>query len=128
MEWSSFIKIVNEPIDPKKYDAVILGWSLGLDPDGYAIWHSSQYPKGFNFIGYQNKSVDQLIQKGRTAITPGHWKKIYSKMYQYISQDVPYVFLYYPEVLTGINKRIQGLSPAGPAGLMNPIENIYIQN
>ena len=54
LEWSSFIKIVNANQSPKEYDAVILGWSLGLDPDGYSIWHSTQYPQGFNFIGYNN--------------------------------------------------------------------------
>ena len=61
MEWSSFISIVNDRKDPKPYDAVILGWSLGLDPDGYAIWHSSQYPNGFNFVAYENNEVDRLL-------------------------------------------------------------------
>jgi hypothetical protein len=26
----------------------------------------------------------------------------------------------------GLSKQIEGLSPAGPAGLLNPIENIYL--
>ena len=38
-----------------------------------------------------------------------------------------FVFLYYPESLVGMNTRVQGLSPAGPAGLLNPIEAIYLQ-
>jgi len=126
MEWSAFIKIVNEPISPKKFDAVILGWSLGLDPDGYAIWHSSQYPRGFNFIGYQNAKVDSLLDQGRRATQKAERKSIYARVYSQIAQDVPYLFLYYPEVLTGINKRIKGLSKPGPAGLMNPIEAVYI--
>ena len=82
MEWSSFIKVINEPIHPKKFDAVILGWSLGLDPDGYSIWHSSQYPKGFNFIGYKNLIVDDLLQKGRLAIKKQQ-RKIMKKKIQH---------------------------------------------
>jgi len=128
MEWSSFIKIVNAPIDPKKYDAVILGWSLGLDPDGYAIWHSSQYPKGFNFIGYQNSHVDELIVQGRQETIKSKRKSIYGKIFNKIGQEVPYVFLYYPEVLVGVNKRVRGLSKPGPAGLLNEIENVYVVN
>ena len=62
MEWSSFIAIVNSNKDPKAYDAVILGWSLGLDPDSFNIWHSSQYPTGFNFIAYNNKLVDDSFR------------------------------------------------------------------
>ena len=49
-------------------------------------------------------------------------------MYDVIARDVPYVFLYYPETLIGINRRVQGLSPAGPAGLFNPIENIFLSS
>tara|TARA_B100001121_G_C18699717_1_gene626850 strand:- start:11170 stop:11595 length:426 start_codon:yes stop_codon:yes gene_type:complete len=126
LEWSSFIKIVNANQSPKNYDAVILGWSLGLDPDGFSIWHSSQYPNGFNFIGYKNENVDRLLERGRTTVNPDKRKKIYQKIYQDIAMDVPYLFLYFPETLLGINKRVHGLSNAGPAGLMNPIENVYL--
>ena len=126
MEWSSFIAVVNANQDPKDYDAVILGWSLGLDPDGYSLWHSSQYPQGFNFIGYQNDQVDQWLHKGRTTIDRTQRQAIYKKLYNKIAQDAPYVFLYYPESLVGIHRKVSGLSPAGPAGLFNPIENISI--
>ena len=126
LEWSSFIKIVNANETPKNYDAVILGWSLGLDPDGYSIWHSSQYPQGFNFIGYNNPMVDALLEDGRTTIDKTKRKKIYEQIYTTIANDVPYLFLYFPETLQGINKRVKGLSKVGPAGLMNPIESIYL--
>lgn len=126
MEWSSFIAIVNENTDPKKFDAVILGWSLGLDPDSYSLWHSREYPKGFNFIGYKNKDVDDYLVIGRRELDRKERKIIYEEMYEQIAKDVPYIFLYYPESLVGLNKSIQGLSPAGPAGLLNPIENIYL--
>ena len=126
MEWSSFIKIVNADQDPKDYDAVILGWSLGLDPDGYSIWHSTQYPQGFNFIGYQETDVDMYLEQGREELDRNERAFIYQLMYDKIAKDVPYVFLYYPESLIGMNSKVNGLSPAGPAGLLNPIEDIYI--
>jgi peptide/nickel transport system substrate-binding protein len=126
MEWSSFIATINAKKTPKPFDAVILGWALGLDPDGHSIWHSSQYPNGFNFIGYNNPAVDKLLEQGRTTIESSDRKNIYHRIYKLIANDVPYVFLYFPETLQGINNRVKGLSPAGPAGLMNPIENVYL--
>ncbi|RAP35577.1 peptide-binding protein [Candidatus Marinamargulisbacteria bacterium SCGC AAA071-K20] len=126
MEWSSFIKVINAKKSPKDYDAVILGWSLGLDPDSYSIWHSSQYPEGFNFVGYLNPEVDVLLERGRTTTGKEQRKEIYKELYQHIAQDVPYLFLYFPESIIGINKRVEGLSRPGPAGLMNPIENVYL--
>ncbi|RAP32806.1 peptide-binding protein [Candidatus Marinamargulisbacteria bacterium SCGC AG-410-N11] len=128
LEWSSFIKIVNEQKDPKDYDAVILGWGLGLDPDAYSIWHSSQYPKGFNFIGYKSSQSDSLIERGRLELDKVKRKEIYTNLYKSIVEDYPYVFLYIPESIVAINKRVKGLSKSGPGGLMNPIENIYLEN
>ncbi len=127
MEWSSFVKRINEPRDPKNFDAVMLGWALGIDPDSTSIWHSSEYPKGFNFIAYNNPKVDALLDQGRKTIDQFQRKAVYNKLYTQIASDVPYVFLYYPNVITGINKRVKGLSPAGPTGLFNPIENITIE-
>ena len=52
LEWSTFI---NEFIDKRRFEAVILGWQIGLDPDQYDIWHSSKTKeKEFNFISYSN--------------------------------------------------------------------------
>ena len=99
---------------------------IGLDPDSYSIWHSSQYPRGFNFVGYTNPKVDKLLEKGRTTLNKSKRKKIYQTIYQDIANDVPYLFLYFPETILGINKRVAGLSKAGPTGVMNPIENIYL--
>jgi peptide/nickel transport system substrate-binding protein len=126
MEWSSFIKILNASDDPKKFEAVILAWSLALDPDNYSTWHSSQYPQGFNFIGYKNKKVDQLLKEGRLVLNKEKRKQIYRQAYQEIARDVGYIFLYYPESIVGVNKRVKGLSKPGPAGLFNRMEEVYL--
>ncbi len=127
MEWSSFIKVVNSPDTPKAFDAVVLGWSLSMEPDAYSIWHSSQYPKGFNFVGYKNERVDALLDAGRLETEQGKRKTIYAQMYKAIVTDIPYVFLYYPESNVGIQKTVNGLTKPGPAGLMTRIENVYLQ-
>jgi peptide/nickel transport system substrate-binding protein len=127
MEWSAFLKIVNNPVPPKAFDAVILAWSLSIEPDAYSIWHSSQFPKGFNFIGYNNATVDQLLVKGRRETDQAKRKAIYEKMYSEIINDAPYVFLYYPETTIGTNKILQGLSTPGPSGLLNNKTKLYLK-
>ena len=49
------------------YDAAILGWSQGVDPDAYGVWHSSQIKAGQNQVGYQNEVVDRAVEAGRTS-------------------------------------------------------------
>ncbi|MCU0641182.1 MAG: peptide-binding protein [Candidatus Margulisbacteria bacterium] len=127
MEWSAILKVVNAPKDPKEFEAVIMGWSLGLDPDGYSIWHSSQYPKGFNFIKYKNADVDRLLEEGRTTIDKNKRKAIYGQLWQAIAADQPYIFLWYPKAVAGVNERVGGLAKPGPAGLFLHIEKVYIK-
>ena len=127
MEWSAFLKIVNNPTPPKEFDAVILGWSLSIEPDSYSIWHSSQYPKGFNFIGYKNEKVDALLTQGRLETDQEKRKAIYKDMYTEIVNDAPYVFLYYPETTIGTNTLLKGLSAPGPSGLLNDKTKLYLE-
>ncbi len=106
IEWSSFIKNF---VDKQNFDAIILGWTLSPDPDAYSIWHSSQRNEGqYNFISYENKEVDQLLESGRKEFNPNQRKKIYQKIHQLIHDDVPYVFLYYPDFLPVLHERFAG--------------------
>lgn len=107
LEWSIFI---NNYIVPRKFDAVILGWSLARDPDQYSIWHSSQKKPGqYNFVSYCNTEVDKLLELGRIEFNFEKRKKIYQKLHQIIHDDIPYVFLYYPEAMPVIHKRVKNV-------------------
>lgn len=126
LEWASLLKILNNPNPPKNFDAVIMGWSLGLDPDSYSIWHSSQYYKGFNFVKYINSRVDKLLEMGRIEMNKNKRKEIYIKLNKVISEDCPYIFLWYPHSVVGVKDRVCGLSKPGPAGIFLNIEDVFI--
>lgn len=126
MEWSALLKIINAPKDPKEFESVIIGWSLGLDPDAYTIWHSSQYPKGFNFIKYINPEADKLLQLGRTTMDKNERKKIYAMLWKIIAADQPYIFLWYPKSIQGVRERVGGLSKPGPAGIFLNLEKVFV--
>lgn len=127
LEWSALLKVINARKDPKDFDAVLIGWSTGVDPDSYSIWHSSQYPAGLNFIGFNDPKIDKLLDAGRREQSKAGRKMIYAQMYKEITADAPYIFLWYPQVLTGVRDRVGGLSEPGPAGLMVDIEKVYIK-
>ncbi|MEI7905444.1 MAG: peptide-binding protein, partial [Candidatus Firestonebacteria bacterium] len=89
--WPVFI---NEYVDKKKFDAVVLGWNLGRDPDCYDIFHSSKTgEKEYNFVSYKNEEVDRLLIEGRETFDYAKRKKIYNRIHELIAGDVPYVFL-----------------------------------
>jgi peptide/nickel transport system substrate-binding protein len=114
LEWTAFI---NDFIDKRRFEAVILGWTLGQDPDIYDIWHSSKTGgKELNFISYQNPEIDRLLVEGRRTFDRNERKKIYWRIQEILAEDQPYTFLYVPMALPVIHKRFKGIEPA-PAGI-----------
>jgi peptide/nickel transport system substrate-binding protein len=125
IEWASFI---SRFIKTGDFDVVVLGWGLGLDPDQFNIWHSSQQAPGqFNFIGYNNPTIDKLLEQGRLELNPDKRMKIYHEFAQILLEDSPIVYLSAGYGLTAIHKRIKGIdSPAPPAGVGWNSETWYI--
>ncbi|MHB8880763.1 MAG: peptide-binding protein [Thermodesulfovibrionales bacterium] len=114
LEWSTF---VNEFIDKRRFEAVILGWSIGLDPDQYDIWHSSKTKeKEFNFIGYNNPEVDALLEQGRRTFDLEKRKKAYFRIQEILADELPYIFLYVPDATPIVHARFRGIKPA-PIGI-----------
>lgn len=114
IEWSAF---VSEFIDKRRFEAVLLGWGLSLDPDMYDIWHSSKTREGeFNFIGYSNKEVDMLLLEGRRTFNQEERKRIYHRIHEILYEDEPCLFLFVPDALPVLHSRFKGVEVA-PSGI-----------
>jgi peptide/nickel transport system substrate-binding protein len=114
VEWATFIQ---EFVHKRRFEALILGWNVVQDPDIYDVWHSSRaISGGLNFIGYKNKEVDDLLEKGRRTFDQEKRKAIYDRLQQILHRDQPYCFLYVPMSLPIVNSRFQGIESA-PAGI-----------
>jgi len=114
VEWATFLK---EFIFTGNFDATILGWTGGPEPDQYNIWHSSKTgPRELNFIHYQNAEVDDLLERGRRIFDQQERKRIYDRLQEILAVEQPYTFLYVPEALPAVAKRFRGIEPA-PAGI-----------
>ena len=108
--WSAFL---DQFIDKKNFQAVILGWTIPVDPDIYAVWHtSSSVSGGLNFISYSNKDVDLLIEEGRREMDPEKRAGIYREIHRRMAEDAPYTFLFSPYATPCVQKRFKGIEPA----------------
>jgi peptide/nickel transport system substrate-binding protein len=110
MEWQAFLNMI---VFPNNFDAVLLGWGLSPTPDPYMIWHSDNDKKGgFNFIGYHNKKLDKMIEYSQSIVDAKKLSAIQKKMFEIITADNPYLFLYIPNSITAINKKIKNVQPS----------------
>ena len=110
MEWQAFLNMV---VFPHKFDAVLLGWGLSPTPDPYLFWHSeSDKAGGFNLVGYHNKKIDKMIEASQKNIDAEKLGKLWREMFAIIVHDNPYLFLYIPNSITAVNKKIKHIEPA----------------
>ena len=104
VEWSVFIR---ERVNKLDFDAIVLGWSMGIDPDLYQIWHSSQTgPHQLNFVGYQNPEADELIIRIRQEFNHERLVDYCHRLHAIIAHDQPYTFLYVPRWTAILDRRI----------------------
>jgi ABC-type transport system substrate-binding protein len=104
IEWAVFIQ---ERVDKADFDAVVLGWSMGIEPDLYQIWHSSQtHHYQLNFVAFENKEADDLIIKIRQEYDHEKQVAYCHQLHEIISREQPYTFLYVGKWTAVLDKRI----------------------
>lgn len=103
-EWSVFIK---ERVNKFDFDALILGWQMGIEPDLYQIWHSTQTnPYQLNFVGFKNQEADDLIVKVRQEYDHERQVSFCRRLHEIIAYEQPYTFLYVSKWTAILDKRI----------------------
>ncbi len=114
IEWSTF---VHEFIDKRRFEAILLGWSLSRDPDQYDLFHSTKTKEGeYNFVGYANPEVDRLLEQGRRIFDQQARAAIYHQVHRHLHEDQPYTFLYVPDALPIVSSRFRNVV-ATPIGI-----------
>ncbi len=104
LEWAVFIR---ERVNKLDFDAVVLGWSMGLDADIFQIFHSSQAgPQQLNFVGYANPRADELMVRIRREYDDTRQTAMARELHRLIAQDQPYTFLYVRRVLALLDGKI----------------------
>ena len=110
IEWAAFLK---EYIKKRRFEAIILGWGIGQDPDQYEIWHSSKTgPDDLNHISFADAEVDELLEKGRSSCHPAERLKYYHRLQEILAEEQPIVFLYFRDALPVVASRVRGVVPA----------------
>ncbi|MHB0968624.1 MAG: ABC transporter substrate-binding protein [Thermoanaerobaculia bacterium] len=100
-----------------KYQAAFLAWDLDLDPDPYALFHSSQFPPAGQNIGYySNPEVDKLLEAARIEMDQAKRQDLYHQIHARLAEDQPYTWLVQISRKWGFNRRLQNVNEAKGIG------------
>lgn len=127
------VKVVNVPWDElktkvmgKKYNAAIMGWKLSPNPDLRFMFSGDEIKSGYNFVSYSNPQLDELLIKAQSSNLEEDRKAFLHQAQDIISRDLPYIFLYSPNNLLAVNKRIKGFQP-DPVDIFNNIDGWWVE-
>jgi ABC-type transport system substrate-binding protein len=113
-EWTV---LLSRFVNKGDFDAIALGWGLGISYDHYQIWHSSQtHPEELNFIHYDNPKVDRLLTDIRQDYSRPEILRMAGELQQTIYEDQPYLFLFVPETTSVLWKGSYRLRHPGADG------------
>jgi len=125
-EWGTFYG----DIKSRNFDVYSLRWIGHVGPEFlYDLYHSVGVNKPglhepyFNRIGYSNPRVDELLEQGMRIVDPIERKPYFVKAQKIINADIPYISLWYPDILTVYNKNIFGVE-LDPTGNWKFISNV----
>jgi peptide/nickel transport system substrate-binding protein len=99
-------------IRPREYEAFLFGQSWPTaEPDLYSFWHSSQTKDpGLNLALYSNADADKNLASLREETDPGKRLDLFKKFQQTVAEDIPAIFLYSPNFIYVVNKKVQGIN------------------
>lgn len=123
-------ELQQEFIRPREYEALLFGQIVGIDPDPFSFWHSSQKKDpGLNIALYGNKTVDRLLEEARQTFDAQSRAGKYVEFQNIISDDIPALFLYSPTYLYPVDSNVKGISEgkiADPSWRFADVNEWYI--
>lgn len=106
----TFAGLVSDFLNPRRFDAALIGWELTGDPDPYPLWHSTQAEGGGqNYSGWANPEADELMERARAITDAGERRQLYIQFQDIFAEEVPAILLYYPVYTYGVSTRVHNV-------------------
>lgn len=103
--------IIKKVIKPRDYEALLFGEIVGVDPDPYPFWHSSQsFDPGLNLAIFYNKQVDQLLEEARQTHDEEQRRIKYLHFQNILAEEQPAIFLYNPFYIYALPNNVKGFA------------------
>lgn len=106
IEWNAYIQQV---VVNREYEATLAWWSQPPTPDVSPYYSSEAAVTGNNIPNYRSDTLDDIMTAGRRAISEAEQIAIYAEMQAYLAEELPYMYLWYPDILSAVSTRIQGM-------------------
>jgi peptide/nickel transport system substrate-binding protein len=105
LEWNAYIQ---EVVLARAYETTLAWWSMPPTADVAPYFSCSAAQSGNNIPNYCNEELDALMDAGRAALTPEDQVAAYAAMQVMTADELPYLYLWWPDILTAKSTALQG--------------------
>lgn len=104
IDWAQWL---DQVYTKANYDSTVIGFTGKLDPNDVLGRYQSTYPK--NFVKFNNKAYDDLINKATTQDAEADRAKTYKECQKILVDDAASVFIMDPSLIVASKKNLKGL-------------------
>ncbi len=123
LEWNTMIQDV---VVDRNYEMTLNWWRYPADPDLTAYMHSENV-QGNNIPSYKNKEMDKLLDAGAQVADIEERKEIYTEAQEFMAEELPYLFLWYPQEAQVRINELQGVPELAFGDAIYYINEWYIE-
>ena len=106
----TFAGLVADFLNPRRFDAALVGWEIAGDPDPYPLWHSTQAAGGGqNYSGWANAEADEVMEQARAISDEAQRRALYGRFQDVFAEEAPALLLYYPVYTYGVSARVHNV-------------------
>ncbi|MGE5590929.1 MAG: ABC transporter substrate-binding protein [Bacillota bacterium] len=124
LDWNSWIKQV---VANRDYEGSVAWWSTPADPDVLPYYASDAAEKGSNIPNYRNPKLDALLEQGRAAKTQEERVQIYRDAQKLMAEELPYLYLWYPQTISVRSARVGGMLEAGQSAAFQYANEFFVK-
>lgn len=125
MEWNAYIQDV---VVKRHYQATLAWWSTPPTPDITPYFSTAAAQNGNNIPNYKNATLDALMSQARRSTNLKDEEQVVKKIETNVAQNLPYLFLWYPQIITVVNKRVGGMAQINTPTAFQYSNEWYIKN
>ncbi len=108
--YTDMLDLVQNHLQPRLFDAVLVQWPYQLDPDLYPMWHETQVGAGGqNYSGFANRDASEAIEIARQLTDRGKRTELYYQFQDIFVSEVPAILLYQPIYTYGVDRRVRNV-------------------
>jgi len=109
-------------ISSRDFEVLLFGEIVGLDPDPYPFWHSSQISnEGLNISNFKHSEANQVLEEARQTPDQETKNEKYIHFQNILVAELPAIFLYNPDYIYPISYKIKG---ADQKLIINPSDRL----